>query len=119
MVIVTLALPEKLELHHLLQFARRLDAVKECDRFILDMGKERHFPPFPMLFLVAKVSEFRAKHPTAVIELLHQDLHSYYHPLHLTLTLYPQHLHVQSHHCHLRRLYLYHPKLLLCMRQLM
>ena len=77
MITVTLALPDKLELHNLLQFARRLDAVRECDRFVLDMGKERHFPPFPMLFLVAKISEFRARHSSARIELLHQEAHSY------------------------------------------
>jgi len=37
MITVTLALPDKLELHNLLQFARRLDAVKDCDRFVLDI----------------------------------------------------------------------------------
>jgi hypothetical protein len=76
-IVVTLALPEKLELHNLLQFGRRLDAVKECDEFILDMGGTRHFPPFPMLFLAAKISEFRVRHPETNIKLLRQELHSY------------------------------------------
>ncbi|MGY3449497.1 hypothetical protein [Bradyrhizobium sp. USDA 4353] len=77
MIVATLALPDTLELHSLLQFARRLDAVRTCDVFVLDMGKERHFPPFPMLFLVAKLSEFRARHPETTIQLLHQEAHSY------------------------------------------
>jgi hypothetical protein len=73
----TLRLPEKLDLHSLLQFSRRLDAMKNCEAMTLDMGKARHFPPFPMLFLAAKILEFRERNPGAEIRLLSEAAHDY------------------------------------------
>jgi hypothetical protein len=72
-----LSLPDTLTLHHLLQFARRLDALPQSDLLTFDMGRGRHFPPFPMLFLVAKILEYRERYPATVIKLLNQDDHSY------------------------------------------
>jgi hypothetical protein len=72
-----LTLPHMLDLHHLLKFARKLDAVGACESFVLNMGEGRHFPPFPMLFLVAKLLEFREHHPNTHIQLKNEHFHTY------------------------------------------
>jgi hypothetical protein len=70
-------LPKKLDLHHVLQFARRLDQLKACAGLILDMGPPRHFPPFSMLFIVAKILELRERLPSAEIIIENEQHHSY------------------------------------------
>lgn len=73
----SVALPHKLDLHHVLKFARHLDAVASRDAIELDMGAERYFAPFPMLFLAAKVMEIRECNPTCRLEIRNRHNHPY------------------------------------------
>jgi hypothetical protein len=70
-------LPDRLDLSHLLDFARQIDACGRCDEMTLDMGGARHFPPFPMLFLAAKILEFRETNPQALVRLTNEQFHTY------------------------------------------
>jgi hypothetical protein len=72
-------LPNTLDLSHLLEFARQLDkaSTQSCDALTLDMGGARHFPPFPMLFLAAKILEFREKRPETQMLLKNENHHEY------------------------------------------
>jgi hypothetical protein len=72
-----LKLPDKLDLNHLLQCARRLDAFRGSKAITLDMGGSRHFPPFPMLFLAAKILEVREAHPGTRFDVKNYANHDY------------------------------------------
>jgi hypothetical protein len=70
-------LPDTLDLNHLLQCARQLDAVRGANVITIDMGPGRYFPPFPMLFLTAKILELREANPDTSIALKNFEDHSY------------------------------------------
>jgi hypothetical protein len=72
-----LLLPGKLDLNNSLQCARRLDSFRGAGIITIDMGGERYFPPFPMLFLAAKILEFREKYPDTVIDIKNHVDHPY------------------------------------------
>jgi hypothetical protein len=72
-----LKLPDKLDLNNSLQCARRLDSFRRAKVVTIDMGGERHFAPFPMLFLAAKVLEFRELHPDTTIDIKNYAAHAY------------------------------------------
>jgi hypothetical protein len=72
-----IALPDKLDLHNVLTFARQLDSLDPADAIGVDMGKERYFPPFSMLFVAAKFLEFRERHPECRLHSINQANHSY------------------------------------------
>jgi hypothetical protein len=72
-----LRLPDKLDLNHLLQCARRLDACRGSKAITLDMGGSRHFPPFPMLFLAAKILELREAYPDTRFDVKNYADHDY------------------------------------------
>jgi hypothetical protein len=72
-----LKLPEKLDLGHLLQCARQLDGMRGTKVITIEMGEGRYFPPFPMLFLAAKILEIRETHPDTQIEIRNHAEHSY------------------------------------------
>lgn len=76
-----LKLPEKLDLEHVLQFAHNIDAVRGTNQVILEMGKQRHFPPFSMLFLAAKLLELKERLPDLMIEVSSHEDHPY--PAHM------------------------------------
>jgi hypothetical protein len=72
-----IALPGKLDLHHVLTFARQLDSLGPASAIEMDMGQERHFPPFSMLFVVAKILEFRDRFPDCQLHAKNAANHSY------------------------------------------
>jgi hypothetical protein len=74
---VVIALPHKLDLHNVLGFARQLDAVGRNEAIELDMGEGRYFPPFPMLFLAAKILEIRERNPACRLDIRNRQNHSY------------------------------------------
>jgi hypothetical protein len=74
-------LPHKLDLEHVLQFAREIDALRPDSHFFVEMGKQRHFPPFSMLFLAAKFLELRDSYPDLKIEVSNPEEHPY--PAHM------------------------------------
>jgi hypothetical protein len=77
----TVTLPETLDLYSVLKFALELDRLKGEAALTLDMGEQRHFAPFAMLFLVAKILEFKEKNPQALFTVLNHQNHSY--PAHM------------------------------------
>jgi len=76
-----LKIPDKLDLHHVLQFARKIDAVGRCDEVAIELGPRRHFPPFSMLFLAAKFLELKDQNDNLKITPIGADDHSY--PAHM------------------------------------
>ena len=61
MGVITLQLPDKLDLESILRFARELDDHANKDILRIDMGQERYFAPFSMLFLASKIQQFKNK----------------------------------------------------------
>jgi hypothetical protein len=74
-------LPHKLDLEHVLQFAHEIDAFREEKHITVEMGPERYFPPYSMLFLAAKFLELKEKHPDLIIEVSNPEKHPY--PAHM------------------------------------
>ena len=74
-------LPHKLDLEHVLHFAHEIDAFQGANNVAIDIGNQRHFPPFSMLFLAAKFLELRETNPDMTVEALNLEQHSY--PAHM------------------------------------
>lgn len=72
-----LRLPTKLDLDNVLAFAHEIDACKDADRILVEFGVPRYFPPFSMLFLVAKFLELNEQSPPIKIEFVDHHTHSY------------------------------------------
>jgi hypothetical protein len=77
----TIRLPYKLDVEHVLQFAHEIDSVRGSKHLTVDMGDERYFPPFSMLFLAAKFLEFREANAELTIEAVNLERHPY--PAHM------------------------------------
>lgn len=74
-------LPHKLDLEHVLQFAHEMDLLAHAKNLVVDMGVERHFPPFSMLFLVAKFREIKEARSDLTVEFKNLERHPY--PAHM------------------------------------
>jgi hypothetical protein len=74
---IEIRLPEKLDLESILHFARKLDDLKEADVLQFDMGPDRWFPPFSLLFLASKIREFTLNNRSRRIFVINHEQHSY------------------------------------------
>jgi hypothetical protein len=74
-------LPQKLDLDSVLHFAHDIDAFKGNKPVLVRLGKQRHFPPFSMLFLAAKFLELKDRFPNLEIRVSDLDDHPY--PAHM------------------------------------
>lgn len=77
MKIARIRLPEKLYLEDLFVFSRVLEDYRGYDEIYFDCGMERYFPPFSLLFLSAKIREFKNSNLGTKISFLNEAPHSY------------------------------------------
>lgn len=79
----TLALPDRLDIENVLRFARQVDDFDKAEILQIKFGPQRWFPPFSMLFIGAKIKEFKNKNPLTHVYLKEYQDHTY--PAHMGL----------------------------------
>jgi hypothetical protein len=81
MIVKQLKFPEKLDLESVLHFAMLLDDCANCDQVRIDVGVDRWFPPFSMLFLATKIRHFKNSAPHIKLLIYNYKNHEY--PAHM------------------------------------
>jgi hypothetical protein len=80
-VVKHLKFPDKLDLQSVLHFAMLLDDCVGCDQIRIDVGENRWFPPFSMLFLAMKIRQFKNRFPSIIMRIVNYKNHDY--PAHM------------------------------------